>query len=108
MRPGTITVEASMQSGLVKPAAAGGKLEPILRGIQEEFAKAPPTNMNEGLAVVERGAKNAGFHPGSRSQPSATEYQLKNVGGVVTRILAPSGEIIVTNKAGQVVLHLIP
>ena len=44
---------------------------------------------------------------GERSQPSATEYQLKNVGGVITRILA-SGEIIVINRAGQVVLHLIP
>ena len=108
MRPGTITVEQSLQNGLVKPVTAGGKLEPVLRAIQDEYAAAgPPTNLNEGLDLVTRATLRAEVGRGERSQPSATEYQLKNVGGVITRILA-SGEIIVINRAGQVVLHLIP
>jgi hypothetical protein len=107
IRPGTVTVELSLQNGLVKPAAAGGKLEPVLRAIQDEYAAGPPTNLNEGLALVTRATIRAKVGRGERSQPSATEYQLKNVGGVITRILA-SGEIIVINRAGQVVLHLLP
>ena len=104
MRPGTVTLEMSMQQGLVNPT---GKLAPILRGIQVEYAKSPPTNLNETLKVVENGATSAGYHPGSRTQPSATEYLLTNVGGVKTRILA-NGEIIVIDRAGQVVLHILP
>ena len=93
-----------MQQGLVNPT---GRLAPVLQGIQAEFAASPPTTLNEGLAVVTRGATRAGLHPGIRTQPSASEYLLENVGGVKTRILT-TGEIIVTDKAGQVVLHLIP
>jgi hypothetical protein len=104
VRPGTVTVETAIQQGLVSPA---GRLAPVLQGIQAEYAAAPPTNLNQGLAIVTRGAARAGLHPGRRTQPSASEYLLENVGGVKTRILA-SGEIIVTNKDGQVVLHLIP
>jgi hypothetical protein len=103
-RPATVTVEFAVQSGLVSPT---GNLGRVLQGIQTEYAAAAPKNLNEGLAVVTRGAARAGLHPGRRTQPSATEYQLENVGGVRTRILA-SGEIIVTNRDGQVVLHLIP
>jgi hypothetical protein len=108
MRPGTVTVEASLQAGLVKPAALGGRLEPVLRSIQAEFAAAPPTNLNQAMGVVSRGTHAVGLAKGvRRPQTTPDEVVLDNAQGVVTHVRA-NGEIIVLNKAGQVVLHLIP
>jgi Domain of unknown function (DUF4157) len=103
-RPGTVTVDSAVQSGRVP---AGGKLETILRSIQAEFEAAPSTTLRQGDQLVSRAAARAGYARGIKTQPSASEIVLENVGGVKTRILT-SGEIIVTNKAGQVVLRLIP
>ena len=104
-RPGTITVEAALQAGLVR---AGGGLEPVLRAIEGEFAAGPPKNLNQALAVVSRATARINLARGiRRPQTTPDEIVLDNVGGVVTRVRA-TGEIIVTNKAGQVVLHLIP
>ena len=104
-RPGTITVDAAVQAGLVR---AGGGLEPVLRSIEGEFATGPPSNLNQALAVVSRATVRIGLARGiRRPQTTPDEIVLDNVGGVVTRVRA-TGEIIVTNKAGQVVLHLIP
>ena len=104
-RPGTITVEVALQAGLVR---AGGGLEPVLRAIEGEFGAAPPTNLNQALAVVSRATARINLARSiRRPQTTPDEIVLDNVGGVVTRVRA-TGEIIVTNKAGQVVLHLIP
>jgi sarcosine oxidase delta subunit len=104
-KPGTVTVEAATQQGLVRP---GGRLEPVLRSIQDEFEAGPPTNLNEALAVVSRATARINLARGiRRPQTTADEIVLDNAGGVVTRVRA-SGEIIVTNRDGQVVLHLIP
>jgi hypothetical protein len=107
MRPGTITVEQSLQNGLVKPVAAGGKLEPVLRSLQDEFAARPSTNLNEGVGVVTRATDRLNISSGTKSQTTASEIVFTNVRGTVTRVRT-TGEIIVTNQAGQVVLHLIP
>jgi hypothetical protein len=103
-RPGTVTVDSAVQTGRVR---AGGKLETILRSIQAEFEAAPSTTLKQGLDVVGRGTTRAGYARGIKSQTTPSEIVLKNVGGVETRILT-SGEIIVTDPAGQVVLRLIP
>ena len=102
-RPGTVTVDDSLQRGIVRP---GGKLERILRSVQAEFEAAPPTTLNDGLDVVERGATRAGFVSGIRSQETAAEIILTNPGSI-TRIRT-NGEIIVTDLQGRVVLHLMP
>ncbi|HEU0304365.1 MAG TPA: DUF4157 domain-containing protein [Gaiellaceae bacterium] len=104
MRPGTVTLEASRQNGLVKP---GGKLESVLQSIESEFATARPTNLNQSKGVVDRATHKVGLASGVRSQPDPSHILLKNIGGIETRVYT-NGEIVVTNKAGQVVLHLIP
>jgi hypothetical protein len=80
----------------------------VLRSIQGEFESARPTNLNDALAVVSRATVRVGLARGiRRPQTTPDEIVLDNAGGVVTRVLA-SGEIIVSNKDGQVVLRLIP
>jgi hypothetical protein len=103
-RPGTVTVEASRQAGLVKP---GGKLDGVLQSIEAEFASTRPTTLNEAVRVVDRATVKVGLARGIKSQPSPDYVLLKNVGGIETRVYR-SGEIVVTNQAGQVLLHMRP
>jgi hypothetical protein len=60
------------------------------------------------MGVVSRGTHAVGLAKGvRRPQTTPDEVVLDNAQGVVTHVRA-NGEIIVLNKAGQVVLHLIP
>ena len=103
-RPGTVTVDSALQKGLVRP---GGKLDGVLRSIQAEFEAAPPKTLKDADQLVSRAASKVGLARGIKTPGPAGEIVLENVGGVKT-VIHPTGEIVVTDKAGQVVLRLVP
>jgi hypothetical protein len=102
-RPGTVTVDDAIQAGRVQDP----KLERVLRSMQAEYEAGPPTTLREADQLVSRATAKVNLARGIKTQPSAAGIVLENIGGVKT-FISTTGEIVVTNKAGQVVLRLVP
>ena len=101
-----VLVDDVIAAGLVRE---GGKLVTVLREIESVFFLKSPKNLLDGVGVISEATANLGLTAGVQVEGSILgEYVvLNNVGGILTKILQ-SGEIIITNAEGKVLLHLIP
>ncbi len=111
--PKGVSSAEAVSQGLVR---AGGTLQGVLEAIEEEFGANPPrpgvTALEAQTAAMDAIGKatgKVGLEPGQSigALPGQGEVVLQNVGGIITRI-TPSGEIIITNARGEIILHLIP
>jgi hypothetical protein len=111
--PRGVSSAQAVQQGLVRP---GGKLQSVLQGIEEEFVANPPTSQagalqaqTKALDAIAKATQKVGLEPGQSigALPGQGNVVLQNVGGIITTI-KPTGEIVITNAQGQVILNLLP
>jgi RHS repeat-associated protein len=108
-----VSVADAVKQGLVRP---GGNLQAVLVAIEKEFANNPP-KLTSGALQAQTAALNAiakatgdiGLEPGQSigALPGQGDVVLQNVGGIITTI-KPSGQIIITNPQGQIILSVLP
>jgi hypothetical protein len=96
--------------GLVRP---GGQTEAILKNAEAEFAAKPPRTAQEAFDMLDRAAKKfdpdfiAGVPEDLQPIVAGQDKMLLNNNGIKT-LLKANGEIKVTDRNGQVILHLVP
>lgn len=108
-----VTSAESVASGTV---SATGKLLPVLQAIEAQAAASAPTTIAQGIQVVEAAATSQGLSAGflqggtaavtAIANGTATQAVLTNAGGIITTVFS-TGQIIVTNAQGTVILNII-
>ena len=106
----TVSVQEAIDRGLVKP---DGDLAAILKEVEKEYAANPPRNPLEAYDLLDRAAKriNPQFSGEIPANPSGIvvgqDNAIMNAGGIRTTLKA-NGEVLVENKHGDVIQHLLP
>lgn len=105
-----VSIAHSVASGLVQ---AGGALDRILTEAEGFFLVSPPRSSVEAFDLLDRAAKtvdpsfSAGIPADLQPVVAGQDKVLLNNNGITT-LLKATGEIVVTNHAGQILLHLVP
>ena len=91
-------------------------MQSVIKGIEKEFGANPPKPRAGALAAqtaaleaIAKATEQIGLEPGQSigSLPGLGDVVLQNVGGIITTI-KPSGQIIITNAQGQIILNISP
>jgi hypothetical protein len=105
-----VSARDAVNRGLVRP---GGQTEAILKHAEAEFAAKPPRTAQEAFDMLDRAAKkvdpvfSAGVPEDLQPIVAGQDKVLLNNNGIKT-LLKANGEIMVTARNGQVILHLVP
>jgi hypothetical protein len=105
-----VSAQDAVDRGLVK---GGGPTEAVLREAEKEFTAQAPQNALEAFDMLDRAAKrvdptfSAGVPADLQPIVAGQDKLLLNTNGIKT-LLKANGEIMITDRNGQVILHLVP